>query len=604
MSECTNAMNQILSAGEPCVGTWRLGSDTACGANDTKLANQYVVETLEISGAPINVFKLLGVHEQGKLIDLTGNGFPIHGGTSADTSVTNVFTVGNGTWKSSQQGVQVTQSPAFIGYDFGTKKTSQGNEKHRPNQPILNKISSIRLQQSDLPQRRASQIRIDRSDGTFSVKNQNYLGTGDGVLTNISAGLNASQDRILMTAISANQFHVISSKLGFLGIADVNKPFASMQCNFTILSGNTPFVANDMFTFELSLNWLRVDVVNVPNNNAINLISFKYSVPSRYWRFVPLMFNGTNTNDEWELTRLELMDYETTSIDNVQDIFFLENRDRDYAQSSLTIRCQYSPFDPLGDMGKFGFNILDQYAFTCAFSAMVEKLGRPIIIGDVLEVCPEAAYDQNMNVVKKYLEVTDAGWSAEGYSPGWTPLIYRFTAQQLIPSQEHRDIIKTVATQKYSIDDSEFFSNIMPVITGTLTSSETIQQMAKDAVPELGSDSSEIASGMSMYSANPLESKKGSYDGRDLYIEDGLPPDGKPYGEGYKLPDMDSCQDGDYFRLNYPAELKVPARLYQFSLYKRKWIYIETDRRAENSSHKPSTQRALSSNTSKSLKSL
>lgn len=563
-----------------------------------------MVETLEISGAPINVFKLLGVHEQGKLIDLTGNGFPIHGGTSADTSVTNVFTVGNDPWKSSQSGLTVTQSPAYIGYDFGTKKTAQGNEKYRAAQPVLNKISSLRLQQSQNPARRATQIRIDRSDGTFSVKNENYSGVGNGVLTSITPGINAAEDRILLTAISTNQFQVISSKSGFLGFADVDKPFSSMQCSVLIVSGSVPFAINDMFMFDLALNWLRVDVVNVPNNDGINLISFKNSVPSRYWRFVPLMFNGSSVNEVWEIIRLELMDYETTSIDNVQDIFFLENRDRDYAQSSLTVRCQYSPFDPLGDMGKFGFNILDQYAFTCAFSAMVEKLGRPIIIGDVLEVCPEAAYDQNMNVVKKFLEVTDAGWSAEGYSPGWTPLIYRFTAQQLIPSQEHRDIIKSVTAQKYSIDDSEFFSNIMPVITGTLTSSENIEQMAKDAVPETGADTSGIASGMSQYSADPLADKKGSYDGRDLYVEDGLPPDNKPYGEGYKLPDMDSCQDGDYFRLNYPAELKVPARLYQFSLYKRKWIYIETDRRAENSSHKPSAQRVLSSNTAKSLKSL
>lgn len=598
MSECTNAMSQILSAGEACVGTWRLGSDTACGANDTKLANQYVVETLEISGAPINVFKLLGVHEQGRLIDLTGNGFPLQGGTSADTSVTNAFTVGTDTWKSSQTGNSVTQTPAFIGYDFGTKKTAVGNEKYRPGQPVLNKISSIRLQQSADAGRRASQIKIERSDGSFSIKNLNYLGTGTGQITNIQAGVNASEDKILITAISPSQFQVVSIKSGVLGIADVNKTFSSMVCSFIIASGNTPFVANDMFMFDLSLNWLRVDIVNVPNNDQINLISFKNSVMSRYWRFIPLMFNGSSLNESWEIVRLELLDYETTSIDNVQDIFFLENRDRDYAQTSMTIRCQYSPFDPLGDLGKFGFNILDQYAFTCAFSSMVEKLGRPIIIGDVLEVCPEAAYDQNMNVVKKYLEVTDAGWSAEGYSPGWTPLIYRFTAQQLIPSQEHRDIIKSSSKQKYAIDDSEFFSNIGQVVTGDLTSTENIEQMAKDAVPETGADTSNIASGTSLY---PME-KIGSYDGKDLYVEDGLPPDGLPYGEGYKLPDMDTCQDGDYFRLLYAAELKVPARLYKFSLYKRKWIYIETDRRNENSSHKPSAQKVLSSTSAKSLK--
>ena len=603
MAECTNVMNQILKS-DTCVGTWRLQSDTPCGANDTILSNQYVTETLEISGAPINVFKLLGVHEQGRLIDLTGNGFPIHGGTSADTSVTNAFTVGGSTWKSSQVGQDVTQGPSWIGYDFGTKKTKSGQEKYLPGQPILNRISTIRIQQSSDRNRRASQIRIDRSDGSFAIKNRSYSGTGNGRISNLSAGISASEDKILILAISSTQFQVISSKLGSLGIATVGQQFLSKQCTFTIDQGTIPFVANDMYMFEMSLNWLRVDIVNLPDNDQINAVSFKNSVPSRYWRFVPLMFNGTSANECWEIIRVELMDFEQTSIDNVQDIFFLENRDRDYAQASETIRCQYTPFDPLGDMGKFGFNILDQYAFTCAFSSMVEKLGRPIIIGDILEVCPEAAYDQNMNIVKKYLEVTDAGWSAEGYSPGWTPLIYRFTAQQLIPSQEHRDIINTVSAQKYSIDDSDFFSGINQVITGTVTSSENIEQMAKDAVPESGSDGgTTIASGQSTYAIGK-EEKLNSYDGRDLYIEDAIPPDGAPYEEGYKLPDMDSCQDGQYYRLIYSPELNVPARLYQFSLYKRKWIYIETDRRGEYSSHKPSAQKMLTSPTSKTLKSL
>ena len=601
MAECNNVMNEILKSGDTCIGTWRLQSDNPCGAQDTKLINQYISETLEISGAPINVFKLLGVHEQGRLIDLTGSGFPITGGTSSDTTVTNAFTVGQETWKSSQTGQDVISKPAFIGYDFGTKKTKSGTEAYAPSAPILNRISSIRIQQSSIVARRAQQIRIERSDGKFSVSNVVFTGTGNGQLTGFIPGVSARADKIMLSAISSTQFQVIGANSGFLGTATVGKQFNSLTCSFTIFDGPIPFAVNDTFFFNLDLNWMRVDVVNLPNNDQINVISFNGSVPSRYWRFIPIMFNGTQVNEPWEVVRLELMDYEQTSLDNIQDIFFLENRDRDYAQVSETIRCQYTPFDPLGDMGKFGFNILDQYAFTCSFSSMVEKLGRPIIIGDILEVCPEAAYDQNMNVVKKYLEVTDAGWSSEGYSPGWTPLIYRFMGQQLIPGQEHRDIIKTVSQQKYSIDDSDFFKDInKQIITDTLTSTENIEQMAKDAVPETGKDGgTTIASGTSLYAGAEA---RGSYDGRDTYVEDGLPPDNLPYGEGYALPDMDTAKDGDYFRLLYAPELKVPPRLYQFSLYKRKWIYIETDRRGEYSSHKPSAQKMLSSNNSKSLK--
>lgn len=602
MAECSNVMNKILNSGEPCVGTWRLGSDTECGANDTILSNQYIVETLEISGAPINVFKLLGVHEQGKLIDLTGNGFPLSGGTSADSTVSDIFSTSVNTWKSSQSGQDVLNSPAYIGYDFGIKKSKKtGQTKYAMAQPILNSISSIRIKQSDNQLNRVTQIKIERSDGEYSIKNKSFTGSGSGDIVNISASVSPIEDKFLLIAVTSNQFQVISQKMGVIGIAQVNLPFVSQFLNFTIISDNVPFSVNDSFIFDFVLVWKRVDIVNLPDDNNLNHVSFRNSVPSRFWRFVPLMFNGTSANLPWEVNRLELLDFESTSIDNIQDIFFLENRDRDYAQSSITLRCQYQPFDPIGDLGKFGFNILDQYVFTCSFSSMIEKLGRPIIIGDIIEVCPEVAYDQHMNLVKKYLEVTDGGWSAEGYSPGWTPLVYRFTAQQLIPGQEHRDIIKNNKAQKYAIDDSSFFSNMgNQTITADLTSSESIAKMASDAVPERGSDGgTEIASGMSMYQS---PEQKGSYDGRDLYIEDGLPPNGESYEEGFSLPDMDSTQDGQYFRLNYPPELNTPSRLYKFSLYKRKWIYIETDRRGEYSSHKPSVRNVLNSKTAKSLK--
>jgi hypothetical protein len=145
-----------------------------------------------------------------------------------------------------------------------------------------------------------------------------------------------------------------------------------------------------------------------------------------------------------------------------------------------------------------------------------------------------------------------------------------------------------------------FFSNINnQVITGSLTSSENIGKMAADMVPETGSDR-----GTTQMSLPYDPAQSDSKDAHDVYIEDGLPPDGKPYGEGYQLPDLDTAQDGEYFRLNYDPKLAIPARLYQFSLIKRKWIYIETDRRGEYTSFKPSMEKILSSPTAKPLGSL
>jgi hypothetical protein len=34
----------------------------------------------------------------------------------------------------------------------------------------------------------------------------------------------------------------------------------------------------------------------------------------------------------------------------------------------------------------------------------------------------------------------------------------------------------------------------------------------------------------------------------------------------------------------------MAARLYKFSIVKNKWLYVETDRRGERRSHKPSQQ--------------
>src|SRR5216683_2246005 len=48
--------------------------------NDSCLVDEYIEESLNIGGAIVNVYKLLGVHEQGKLLDLTGNGSSISSG--------------------------------------------------------------------------------------------------------------------------------------------------------------------------------------------------------------------------------------------------------------------------------------------------------------------------------------------------------------------------------------------------------------------------------------------------------------------------------------------------------------------------------------------
>jgi hypothetical protein len=569
---------------EYCIGTYKITQD-ACGPLENNYQDQLVAESLSISGAPVNVFKLLGNHEQGKLIDLVGNGHPI--GSSG--GVASVFDELADNWSSSITGLDVLQKPAYIGYDFGIRLTSYGQPENAPGAPDSQHITSIRIQQGDDPTTRALQVRVDRSDGNFSVNPlkittaENQVGNGG--VGSFMPGYNSRPGSFMLFADSSTKFTVMylsDEGTSILGEATVGQQFNSAEGSITVLAGSVPFQAGDSFMIPVEMLWLRVDVVNLPNISAPALIRIKQSAASRYWRIVPTSFAGATTDKPWVVDKLELFDYQATTLDDIQDPLFMENRDRDYAKSSIQLKAQYTPFDAVSDLSKFGFQMADIYSFTISFAEMVRALGRPIVIGDVLEVPSELQWDQNLRPVRKFLEVTDAGWAADGFTTGWQPIIYRFQAQQLIPGQEHRDLLGTVDTQKYVIDDMDMFNGSQQIQTAPLTVVEANEAEAVRAVPEKGTNVLEQASGTNRFN------QPGSYDGVGIYTEDGIPPDGAPYKTGFKLPDVAGQEDGAWFRLEYPPQLNLAARLYKFSKYKNDWIYSETDRRNQRSAHKPS----------------
>lgn len=594
MADCNNPAPplQTYNAPQLCMPSFRLQADTDCGNTDATYAEKLAAEALEIAGVQVNIFKLLGIHEQGKLIDLLGHGYPLSSGTAAGSNISSAFDTTIGTiWRSSAVGPDVINSPAYLGYYFGEKLTPTGANRYGRHQFNLVKISTIKIRQSPNAMRRATRIRLDRATGDLTPSSIDFIGTGNGYIYNITPGLNARPATITLIADTATSFTVIHSILGAIGTANTATRFNHPEVSFSIAGGNIPFATGDAFAFSLDLTWLRVDIQNVAASGNLETINFNSTAAAPYWRIVPVQFAGGLT-DPWEIDEIQMMDYEQTSLDNIQDMFFQENRDRDYASCSLALRAQYTPFDSIGDLGKFGLSVLDQYVFTVSFARMIEVLGRPIVTGDILELPVETQWDHNMKPVKKYLEVTDTGWSSEGFTPGWKPILYRFQAVQMTPSQENRDIVGTadswLNTKKTS--DQTFFDQFdKPIATLNTEASIANGIEAAAEAPEQGQDPSTIASG------EALLGPKGTPDNHDLYIEDGLPPDGLPYGEGYKLPDIAVAHDGDYFRMNYPADTGIPARLYKFNGVKGKWQYVETDRRMERSSFKKSVRKVLTS---------
>ena len=465
---------------------------------------QLAAQALEIAGAKVNVFRMLGVHEQGLLQDLTGTGNPISSGSAPGYLLSDAFSANAGTWQSSQTGQAVLNS--FIGYNFGTQKTMAGTERYGVPQPIRQEITTLRIKQSDDPLKRVLQARIERSD--------------DGGVT-----------------------------------------------------------------------WKRADVVNLPNTNAVETIALKQSGLSPIWRIVPLLFAG-GASDAWEIDQLQLMNYTQTNLGNVQDLIFLENRDRDYADVSIQLRAHYDLIDVQTELTKFGIDLPQQYIFTVSFARMVELLGRPVVIGDILELPSEMQYDHNLTGVRKWLEIIDCGWSTEGYTPGWKPIMYRFTATPAIASQENMDLFKSDKGYATLVDD-DFMLGDSPLNQLSQEASEAIIKKAETDVPVTGSDTSGIQSGMNLYG------EVGSYDGRDYSVEDALPPNNLPYTEGMAFPTLPV--DGVYHRMTYDPSTKLPAKLFQWNHIKNKWIYLETDRRMIQSSYRPSIRAVMESTTKKNI---
>lgn len=468
-------------------------------------SDSLIEEALNIAGAQVNVYKLLGVHEQNLLVDLTGDGVPISGGDAPNYPASNAFTTYANEWRSKQTGLAATAASAYIGYDFGVVKIPSGRQRYGIDAPNREHITAIKIKQSADPIRRAAKVRVERS--------------------------------------------------------------------------------------ETGTEWYGVAILTLPNDDALNTLHFKHSVPSRYWRLRPVGFVGTDC-DSWGVQALEMYDYSVTHISNIQDKVLLENRDRDYGESPTTLKGYYELVNVATDLTRFGIEIpAANYQIRVNFNACVAALGRPVVIGDIIELPSEMQYTPELKPIKRFLEVTDVTWDASSYTPGWMPTMLMITAQPALASQETQDIFgdlaKNVDTSGvFSTDDgnNEMYQDMSDI-------DQTIKAEATTAVPERGSEGSNT-----IREFEQTELDQATEEGfphlnslglnrRGLYVEDAIPQNGAPYTEATTFPSTPA--HGDYHRLTYSGSAAdIPAQLYRWSETKQRWIYLETDRRKQYNNQK------------------
>lgn len=143
--------------------------------------------------------------------------------------------------------------------------------------------------------------------------------------------------------------------------------------------------------------------------------------------------------------------YNTSNPTQIQDLLFLENRDRKYDPDIYVMRGVYSLQDLDFNLSQFGLFLQNDTVFiTFHINDTVEKLGRKLISGDVIEL-PHLKDDHALNdfqfALKRFYVIEEVSRAAEGFSVTWYPHLYRAKCKPLVDSQEFKEILDQVANK-------------------------------------------------------------------------------------------------------------------------------------------------------------
>lgn len=286
------------------------------------------------------------------------------------------------------------------------------------------------------------------------------------------------------------------------------------------------------------------------------------------------------------------------SAKNIQDLLFLENRDRKYDTSIYTLRSIYRMNDNDFDLTQFGLFLTGDTMFMVFhLNDMVENLGRKIMVGDVMELPHLKDYyalDEDLpSALKRYYVVQDATRAAEGFAPTWYPHLWRVKVAPLVDSQEYKDIINNIAAGDSTTNT---LAEVLSTYNKLIEINDAVVSRAETEVPSSGYDTTFIyvapvtADG---YPGDPeaLEASNASEDASENNVDasaatlspsrtvegyltgDGIPSNGASVSAGISFPSSPLL--GDYYlRLDY-----TPNRLFRFN--GKRWVKIEDDVRTD-----------------------
>jgi len=261
----------------------------------------------------------------------------------------------------------------------------------------------------------------------------------------------------------------------------------------------------------------------------------------------------------------------------IQDLLFLENRDRKYSDDVYSIRGIYNVQDIDFDLSQFGMFLQNDTVFvTFHLNSSVEAIGRKLMSGDVIELPhlkDEYALNDFQVALKRFYVIEDINRSAEGFSQTWYPHLLRAKCKPVMDSQEFKDIF-----DKESGEEGKSLRDVMSTFDKEMQINQAVLNQAAEDVALTGYDTDQFfvlptdkdgnvdnIDGDSTQ-AGTLQTPSGNY-----YVGyltgNAKPANGATYSFGLAFPQ--SSAKGDYFlRTDYS-----PNRLFRYD--GDHWIKVE-----------------------------
>lgn len=159
--------------------------------------------------------------------------------------------------------------------------------------------------------------------------------------------------------------------------------------------------------------------------------------------YIHKYIGSNNPSNSTDLTQPH---YDATDPTNIQDLLFLENRDRKYDTSVYRLRGHYNVQNLDFDLSQFGLFLTNDIIFiTVHYNDMIDVIGRKLMVGDVFELPHLTDYHPLNETIpiglRRYYQITDAAFASEGFSSTWFPHLWRIKCEPLVDSQEFANIL-------------------------------------------------------------------------------------------------------------------------------------------------------------------